>query len=421
MRMKKSTMICTENIYNNKQKMEIELGKNNQCKKLCRVYGDKMLVYYNQKSIFKIWNKYLTMEWICRKLYFLSSFLIFLSFLFLVYNKEHLYNVTRFVVMLISFLIYYIIILLKPNTVILRLFGKKNPFIIKIYLLSFAILLIISLLLRIVGVYPSFTSYLYSFSVSFLLIFTSYLVSLNKIETNLLVTVFLISSFVIAAFAILKYNPSFSILPYYFLEEKNQIGTILVLSIILILNIYRNTNNLLAKIFTLCDFLFGFFMLLVLRVRNSIIASIITSAAVFISIILKSKKRKNFFIFLSLIIILFILLWSTGILGFIVSKIEYSLFAGKDIKDLDLITGHRYSRVLNGIEHFKEAPFLGYGSVDYSRVHFSFLGYIFDIGSIGSFPLLLVYFLIPIYFILKAKSINGIHIKLFHISFLLLI
>jgi hypothetical protein len=106
----------------------------------------------------------------------------------------------------------------------------------------------------------------------------------------------------------------------------------------------------------------------------------------------KVFKIKN----IAVMMIVLSIVLSGGIYKRVIDTVTYSFVAGKRLDDPDSLSSQRYSRIKYGLRNLKENPLFGYRSLDMSRSHCSFLGYLIDLGVLGSWPLLLIYFAIPI-------------------------
>jgi hypothetical protein len=330
--------------------------------------------------------------------YVFISFIIFFSPIFILFDNYKYYEILKqFIYIIVSGVILFVVIF-NGKIIINKFFINSGSRIDIVLLLCVIVFFIYLQIIKPYYNYLKIEAYIYSFFISSGIFFFSYIIKLNEKNIIKITNSFIISSYFISTTAILMINRGFRIPQYYTIDIKNQIGpTVLLSSVILLTNSLYNFNKKYNLLYFLA-YLYGLIMLLILRSRASIVSILITSLFIWFLRIKKAKNKRRYFLISFLIFIIII-----GNYSNVIKPIKYALFAGKNIYDIDSLSSNRYSRIIEGLNNFIKNPLFGYKELDFSRAHCSFLGYVIDLGLLGSWPLLFIYFYI-VFIILFRKE-----------------
>ncbi len=208
---------------------------------------------------------------------------------------------------------------------------------------------------------------------------------------------YIILSVILGISSILYYGQGFKITISYFLEGKNQIGTLLGISTVItgiwILNKKQfdfKYSNLILKASV---YIILIVSILIIRNRSSLVGIlVVTLLALFKEF--RFKRNLVNLLIIQLVLIIVFSLFLLGVFDGVFDFVYKSIFYNFDITDLNSISAGRVDVYILALEFIKQHPILGElggGSFIQSIPHNYILNKWVNYGILGSLPLILFY------------------------------
>lgn len=225
----------------------------------------------------------------------------------------------------------------------------------------------------------------------------------NKRQISKLLIWYIVFSLLLGISLIFYYGEGFTITKIYFLIGKNQIGTMLGISTVILGLWILDKNQLESRlniiIFKIIIFVLLTASILAIRNRSGLIGIFIT---LFLAI-LKVKKFKltvKNFIFIQIVLFIIVIGYSIGGFNSLIEIIFKSLFYNFDVTDLNSLSAGRWNVYKKSLDFVTQYPILGEmggGVFLYGIPHNYILNKWVNFGFVGSLPLVLFYLYIWVF------------------------
>lgn len=237
-------------------------------------------------------------------------------------------------------------------------------------------------------------------------------------EIQKMLTVYSVLAFIMGLSIIAYYGKGFLITRDYFFQQKNEVGVIIAIAIIISLqNIFiafhkkKKFCSMTTLIFYIILFSALFTILLIIRNRNSVIAIILTVTFFFLIYNYKLRKRitLKILVMVQCILLILIILFFPGVFGKLAEPIYNSLTLNFDIHDINNLSAGRIEVYKESLRLLAIYPFFG-ESLSYKnlnkRPHNYLIKRCLSFGIIGSLPIIILYIYWWVFFFSQLKILN---------------
>lgn len=240
----------------------------------------------------------------------------------------------------------------------------------------------------------------------------------TDIQIRRLLRTYIILAAVLGISSVFFYGSGFIINQNYFLEAKNQIGTLLGVATIIaeVLLVKDQKASVRKKIVLFTLFIGLLFSIVFIRNRSSLVG-IFGITCLLSGNVLRGKKTIKFYLLLTFLLIGFIIATLTGVFDGLMDIFINSLTMNYDVTDLDSLSAGRTDVYLQAIDFIKNNFFLGeMGGTEFISTtlpHNYVLNKMVELGFLGSLLFLSLYFYFWIFviknlFLKRSKYLYGI-------------